>query len=856
MSAESRQGSGGKSKRRWAEPEEDFAAQPKRQRVSRACDSCRSKKDKCDGLQPVCSTCASLCRPCTYKANPKKRGLPTGYIRSLELLWGLVFQRIRGSEDVMRALMRSINLPSHLATMGKEAEGSDTLLSSFKNSTVLRDIERILLVLEQPEEERERTLQAYADADTPLDVEGILASSEANDWQIPDGLEHRETPLPRVSPSRTSRISSIPPRSLPRSSRDSGVQTAHTVESQPSSLTITLDAGDPRITPTAYPLQLPHNAWPLLDIYFSYTQCWFPILEKHDILRTAFQYTEGNVYMSRTATGSGDHASLWAALTLASLQDASISASHEANGQYSSQTSPSQLYATARDLIPGENGPYEVGHVQALLILSLIKFGQQEWTPAWMLVGHAVRIAQTLGLDQASFPLPSRSPEQSKRPGRAKHVFLGCFILETLIAEQTSQCPSLRRDDLARVGSVSEDGLEEWHPWEDQTGLRSTQSTRAVMQRGPLHSLSTFNRLVSLVAILNELCFYKEDLTVSRSQLESLELQLQRWVTALPRSYRIDLQSHPAKLGSPHIFGLEMTYHSISCALSLQIAVRESDQNMPETPHRGRSIESSKLLLQLLQSYMETYSFSATGPTFGMILNYCLPHSFSRDFISDLDLGIYNKLQSFSAHLVRLWTLPDRPSTTQTNQQTPGMMPSPATTQQPDLTIPENPVFQHSLSHSSTSRSLVPSVDGHAPKTSHPTSTPDADAFLSAPWPRTTQGIDDGTSLLPTPTPSLATVGGVSEVTTHQGQPDGRIGSGLRQSISGPSKSQNGPTMMPNLTPPFPPGQYHAPYQDPALALSPFVDMDGYGPMRRQQRIAPDLDALFDELASLDGAEK
>jgi hypothetical protein len=34
--------------------------------------------------------------------------------------------------------------------------------------------------------------------------------------------------------------------------------------------------------------------------------------------------------------------------------------------------------------------------------------------------------------------------------------------------------------------------------------------------------------------------------------------------------------------------------------------------------------------------------------------------------------------------------------------------------------------------------------------------------------------------------------------------------------------------------------------------------MDGYGPARRQQpqRIAPDLDALFDELASLDGAEK
>ncbi|KAJ5152097.1 hypothetical protein N7492_010392 [Penicillium capsulatum] len=855
MSADSRQASGAKSKRRWAEPEEDSTALPKRQRVSRACDSCRSKKDKCDGLQPVCSTCASLCRPCTYKANPKKRGLPTGYIRSLELLWGLVFQKIRGSEDVMRALMRSINLPSHLATMGKEAEGSDTLLSSFKNSTVLRDIERILLVLELPEEERERTLQAYADADTPLDVEGILTSSEANEWQIPERLENRETYLAGVSPSRISMISSMHPRPLPQGTRDSGVQTTPPGEFQPSSLAIALDSGHPQIDTSASSLQLPYNAWPLLDIYFSYTQCWFPILEKHDILRTAFQYTEGDVYMSRTIPGSGDHASLWAALTLASLQDASISTPRATDSHSDSPVNSSHLYCTARDLIPAENGPYEVGHVQALLILSLIKFGQQEWTTAWMLVGHGVRIAQTLGLDQPSFLPSSRSPEQSKQWGRAKHVFLGCFLLETLIAEQASQCPSLRKDDLARVGSINEDGLEEWHPWEDQTGLRSTQSARAAMQRGPLHSLSTFNRLVSLVAVLNDLCFYRQDPTVSRSQLEYLELQLQRWEAALPRSYRVDLQSRPIKLGSPHIFGLEMTYHGISCALSLQIAARESDQNLPDTPYRGRAIESSKRLLQLVQMYMETYSFSATVPTFGMILEYCMPRPSARDQGSDLDLGIRNKLQSFSSHLANLWTLPDRPSIGQTaDQRTPGTMSSPASTQQPYLTVPEDSVFQQSLPPMGTTRPFAPSVDGHPPNTSHPTSTPDA--FLTNPWPRTIQNIDDGSSLLPTPTPSLTTVGGVSEVSAQPGPLDSGMGSGLRSSTSGPSKPQHGATLMPNFTPPFPHGQYHAPYQDPSLALHPFVDMDGYRPPRPQQRIAPDLDALFDELASLDGAEK
>ncbi|KAJ5742839.1 hypothetical protein N7533_009941 [Penicillium manginii] len=860
MSSESRQaatGASGKSKRRWTDADEDARpnvpedlAQPKRQRVSRACDSCRSKKDKCDGVQPVCSTCASLCRPCTYKANPKKRGLPTGYIRSLELLWGLVFQRIQGSEDVMRAMMRSINLPSHLATMGKEAEGSDTLLSSFKNSTVLRDIERMLLVLEQPEEERERSMQAYGDGDTPLDVDGILASSEAQEWQLPEGMEQRETPFPGISPSRTSMISSAP-RNLAYRTKDSGVQTAPPDEFQPHSLPISLRPDEPRSLSANTSLQLPFNAWPLLDIYFSYTQCWFPILEKHDILRTAFQYTEGDVYMSRTASGSGDHAALWAVLTLASLQDASITAGAHSEG-HSNQLNSLQLYNTARDLIPSETGPFEVGHVQALLILSLIKFGQQEWTSAWMLVGHAVRTAQTVGLDQPSFHAPSKTTEQGKQLGRAKHVFLGCFVLETLIAEQTSQCPSLRKGDLARVGSLDEDGLEEWHPWEDQTGLRPMQSSRASMQRGPLHALSTFNRLVSLASILNDLCFYKQDPTVSRSQLESLELQLQRWSNALPKSYRIDLHSQPLKLASPHIFALEMTYQSIATTLSLQIALRESDQNIPDAPHKGRAVESSKRLLHLLQIYMETYSFSATIPTFGMILKYCVPQSYTRDLISDVELGIRNKIHSFSSHLGQLWLMADRPNTSHTvSQRNQAISVSPATPQQPDLAIIDDPSVH--IMPASTPHHLT-SADTHPPpSTSHP---PTSDPFPPLPWLRTAQNIDEGGGLIPTPTPSMTTLGG-SEVSGQHGQLDTSLNNAMRQSTSAPSKSQTGPPMIPDLTPPFPPGgQYPTPYQDHSLGLSPFVGMDGYGAPRRQQRIAPDLDALFDELASLDGAEK
>lgn len=857
MSTESRQVSGasGRSKRRGTDADEDgrpngsedMAAQPKRQRVSRACDSCRSKKDKCDGLQPVCSTCESLCRPCTYKANPKKRGLPTGYIRSLELLWGLVFQKIRGSEDVMRALLRSVNLPSHLATMGKEAEGSDTLLSSFKNSTMLKDLERLLVILEQPEEERERNLRLYNDGDTSLDIDGILVSSEAQEWQIPEGLEHREIPLPvGVSPSRPSMISSVPRPGTYRT-KECGVQTMAIDESRTQPLVVNPTAADLRMTPTSAPLQLPYNAWPLLDIYFSYTQCWFPILEKHDILRTAFQYTEGDVHISHTVPGSGDHAALWAALTLASLQDASIRAARDSGAQSHQNLSPLQLYNIARGLIPTEHGLYELGHVQALLILSLVKFGQQEWTAAWILVGHAVRIAQVLGLNQPSSPSSSsRPPEQSNRLGRAKHVFLGCFVLETLIAERTSQCPSLRRDDLSRVGPINEDGLEEWHPWEDQTDLRSTQASRTSMQRGPLQALSTFNRLVSLVSILNEVCCSKHDSSVSRSQLETFELQLQRWASALPKSFRIDLQSQPPKLGSPHIFALEMTYWSIVSAVSQQITSRENYQNAPEISHKSRAMESSRRSLQLLQAYLETYSSSATVPTFGMILGYCLPRKSSPESASDLELGLQDQISSYSSHLARTWSMQDQPTTGQNaGQRDQGTIATPAGFHMPESRANNNLSVQHALP-TSTRPSI--SHDHISPNTAqHP---PTSDSFLSTPWIRATQNLDHGASVLPTPDPSLTARGGASEISGHPGSMNTVMNSGLRQSTSAAN-------VIPNLTSPFPSdGQYPPTYQDPSLGLGAFVDMDGYGQPRRQQRIAPDLDALFDELASLDGAEK
>lgn len=766
---------------------DDTASNPKRQRVSRACDSCRSKKDKCDGAQPACSTCASLSRPCTYRANPKKRGLPTGYIRTLELMWGLVFTRIQGSEEVVRALMRAANIPSHLATMGKETEGSDTLLSSWKNSAVLKEIERLLTFLEQPDEEQVRSMM-----ESPADAEGSSAlSPETLEWHLPASGDGREDIPIGPSPVRASF------RPSTRATRDCSTQTIDDHSGLSTSDELSHRQADN--LNSALDFQLPPNPWPLLDIYFSYTQCWFPILEKHDILRTAFRQADED----STASASGDQAALWAVLALASIQQGSISATRQLADSPEDRPDPRRLYAKARSLIPTESG-HEVGHVQALLILSLIRLGQQKWGAAWILIGQAIRTAQSLGLDK-----PASANE--KTAGRSRHVFLGCFLLETLVAAQTGRVPSLRKSDLTKAGFINEDGLEEWHPWEDQTGLRPVESSRGSFHRGPLHALSTFNRLLSLISILNDLCCSGSN---SLSQVEALERQLQLWVSALPKSYRIDLQNISTKPSSPHIFGLEMTYEVVATAVSVQLAVQKDERN-----GLRRASEGSKRLISLLQVYMETYSLSATCPTFGLALTLCIPSPAVREcapWAFDVDPGIKHKLKSFSAHLATVWI--DSPSISE-------------------------PTTRQGMSGKSSTQNVPERVAGLLDE-ARPVNIPTPDTFLSPSWMRT-NADDSGPLSLPTPASSLNIGPGIenqnrSQVPQH------------RASVSG---GLNAP-MLPDLAAPFPATgpQYQQTYNDNSTNFQSMVDIDA-GPVNRP-RIAPDLDALFDELASLDGTDK
>ncbi|KIX05432.1 uncharacterized protein Z518_06304 [Rhinocladiella mackenziei CBS 650.93] len=66
-------------------------------RIAQACDRCRSKKIRCDGIRPCCTQCANVGFECKTSDKLSRRAFPRGYTESLE-------DRVRGLEAEVREL--------------------------------------------------------------------------------------------------------------------------------------------------------------------------------------------------------------------------------------------------------------------------------------------------------------------------------------------------------------------------------------------------------------------------------------------------------------------------------------------------------------------------------------------------------------------------------------------------------------------------------------------------------------------------------------------------------------------------------------------------------------------------------
>jgi hypothetical protein len=283
---------------------------------------------------------------------------------------------------------------------------------------------------------------------------------------------------------------------------------------------------------------LPPECWQLMESYLTYTQCWLPISEKLDVLKLSYSYPIEGLVLSPDMPESGNHAEMWSIFALGSFQN--FPSSHYT--QNDPETPLSQgLYITARRLVPSERGQFQLGHVKALLNLALYNLQRTSHNAAWILVGAASRILSTL--DEMS----------TISSTRYKHVIASCYLLDNLLAIMLDRRPNFERSDLIRVGSIEEDGLEEWQPWAGELHARTEHQSRL-----PTLALSTFNRLLDLVGIL---------VPAETARNESMK-QLTDWKSKLaPKFDYVRSDSTTIPLTSPAVL-LQLTHFATALALT------------------------------------------------------------------------------------------------------------------------------------------------------------------------------------------------------------------------------------------------------------------------------------------------
>lgn len=600
-----------------------------RKRVSQACDRCRSRKDKCDGKKPVCSTCAAQDQVCSYDPATKKRGLPEGYVRGLEKLWGLTIREIEGIEDNILGILSGDSENASFESLSgvwNDREGLETLLETWRKSRISRELERLLPILDSLEEKsgkRKRPESGPPRPEAPPEPSEPFASQAFG--------AHQKLPGEIIYATHDDILGVLPQHSPQR----------RRIE-EPSNASLQSSEGTPG------GLNLPSTAWHLLDVFFSYTHCWLPIVEKQDVLKVSYQYTPQGINVSTALPGSGDHATLWAILAYAECQNKSVA---KIDFQHDTQWTVDTLYKHARSLIPTEDGVFELGHVQALLIMALLNMGRNHWDRAWLLIGQAARIAVNLGLGEVPREPPLRFNPADKK-SRSQHVFLGCFALDTLIAAKLGRQPQLRKEDADRIGILEEDGLDEWNPWMDCLNVRRRNPPGP---HGPTAVLSTFNQLILLLKILNSVIC---DSSTGRGRVEKgMELlkELDSWGQVLPAMFAT---TKPPLL--PHRYNLHLAHVSTLAAVYNHISPFSKEMQISELTIVDTFATTARQVMWLLLRQSENFGLLIAPPTYEYFAKIGYESAYKvQDRISDESLTFKDwelNMERCLATMEKTWT--------------------------------------------------------------------------------------------------------------------------------------------------------------------------------------------------------
>ncbi|KAL6903023.1 hypothetical protein GGI43DRAFT_330083 [Trichoderma evansii] len=320
----------------------------KRRRVSLACDACRTARERCDGGRPHCGRCVSQSRSCSYTPASKKRGIQSGYLRAIELSLAWLLERTPENEEALHQLLVKDDGKEGVNILMSKGKSANKLHKRWSKCRVHKQLESLLVQGGAPKVEASNTEDSETDDDTAVENTDL-------------------TGIPSASPQ----------------SKDAGTFDQAFSLKEPKSI-------------KERAIKLPSNYRHLLNIYFAYTHCWFPVLDREEIFAIAAicESQAGSVsdYTKENSITSSRLAVLWSAIAIAAFQDAHSSAPLISEGA----VSPTEIFSIARSLIPQEEDHFDVSGIQAILLHAIVLIGRENMLAASLITGKAMRLISYL----------------------------------------------------------------------------------------------------------------------------------------------------------------------------------------------------------------------------------------------------------------------------------------------------------------------------------------------------------------------------------------------------------------------------------------------------------------------------
>ncbi|KAF4152208.1 hypothetical protein CNMCM6936_006361 [Aspergillus lentulus] len=383
-------------------PDEASEKPPKRRKVAVACDECRARKVRCDGIQPVCGPCMKRSDArCVYTGEPEKRRAVRNYIATLENKIRHLenkggpqasgYTQVSPSVESSEQLSPSQTVPLH-RLYGRDGFSAGN--GGQSSNAVCRRSERPL----DAEAGDDGVNAMMGSLEEERQTQGFFGSSSATSFmrQIKTAVEKRvDLPDRRTSES----ILGTAPQSSPLSNRTK----------RPS-------------TVSNYVLPPRKTADSLMEVYWCFV---FPLYPLVDSIHLRAEYSK----LWTGETLDSDENMLMCTLNVIfalACQLADFIARDER------EASADAFFSRAKDLLH-----FNLWHggsaalIQCLLLMAQYLQSTDSAHQCWIVTGLAIRNAQSLGLHlpQTIAHLPSFQEQQL-----ARKIWHGCVLMDRVIS--------------------------------------------------------------------------------------------------------------------------------------------------------------------------------------------------------------------------------------------------------------------------------------------------------------------------------------------------------------------------------------------------------------------------------------